>query len=118
MLLLVGSSRHSSFPVERVHERPSAGISKIVFGALDVSDRRVPSRKSYPTNHGTTVVETHMTWHPLNLLRVVFAVLVVGMVVAGLTTRARPQTTRQWMLVWVVVVFLTWVLLGLTWLRA
>jgi hypothetical protein len=59
-----------------------------------------------------------MLWHPLNLLRIIFAVLVVGMIIVGLTTRARPQTPGQWMLVWVVVAFLTWALLGFGWLRA
>jgi hypothetical protein len=43
---------------------------------------------------------------------------VVGMIIVGLTTRARPQTPGQWMLVWVVVAFLTWALLGFGWLRA
>jgi hypothetical protein len=59
-----------------------------------------------------------MSWHPLNLLRLIFAVLVVGMIIAGLTTRARPQTAQQWTLVWVVVLCLIWALLGFGWLRA
>ena len=59
-----------------------------------------------------------MAWHPLDVLRLTFAVLVAVMVIAGLTTRARPHTARQWTLVWAVVVFLAWVLLGYAWLRA
>lgn len=59
-----------------------------------------------------------MAWHPLYLLRIIFAVLVIVMVVAGLTTRTRPRTSGQWTLVWVVITFLAWVLLGFGWLRA
>jgi len=59
-----------------------------------------------------------MTWHPLELLRIVFGVLVGVMIVAGLTTKARARTPRQWTYVWVVVVFLAWALLGFGWLRA
>jgi hypothetical protein len=51
-------------------------------------------------------------------MSVIFAVLVAAMVVAALTTRARPETPHQWALVWVVIVFLAWALLGLGWLRA
>jgi hypothetical protein len=59
-----------------------------------------------------------MTWHPLALLRIIFAVLVAAMIVAALTTGARPRTSRQWTLVWAVLVFLAWALLGFGWLRA
>ena len=59
-----------------------------------------------------------MSEHPVNLLRVAFAGLVTVMVVAGLTTRARPDSPRQWTLVWVVLVFLAWILLGFGWVRA
>jgi hypothetical protein len=59
-----------------------------------------------------------MIWHPLHLLRVVFVALVALLVIAGLTTRARPQTPWQWTLVWLVMVFLAWALLGFGWLRA
>lgn len=59
-----------------------------------------------------------MTWHPLDLLRGIFAALVCVMVAAGLTTSARPQTARHWTLVWAVLVFLAWALLGYGWLRA
>ena len=85
----------------------------------EIHTHRFPSRsKNQPANNGTTAVETHMAWHPLNLLRIIFAVLVVGMIIVGLTTRARPQTPRQWTIVWVVVAFLAWALLGFGWLRA
>jgi hypothetical protein len=59
-----------------------------------------------------------MASHPLNLLRIIFAVLVMVMLIAGLTTRARPRTSRQWTLVWLLFTFLAWVLLGFGWLRA
>jgi hypothetical protein len=59
-----------------------------------------------------------MVRHPLELLRIIFAVLVCVMVIAALTTRARPQTPRQWTLVWAVIVFLAWALLGFGSLRA
>lgn len=61
--------------------------------------------------------KTHMPWHPLNLLRVIFAILAVGMIIAGLTTQAQPQTTREWTLVWVVIVVLIWAMLGIGWVR-
>lgn len=59
-----------------------------------------------------------MAWHPLTLLRIIFAVLVVTMVIVALTTQAGPKTPRQWTLVWVVVTLLAWALLGFGWLRA
>jgi hypothetical protein len=59
-----------------------------------------------------------MSGHPLSLLRIIFGVLVTVLVVTGLTTRARPQTPREWMLVRLVIVFLAWALLGLGWLGA
>jgi hypothetical protein len=59
-----------------------------------------------------------MAWHPLTLLRIIFAVLVLTIVIVALTTHARPKTPRQWMLVQVVVAFLAWALLGFGWLRA
>jgi hypothetical protein len=59
-----------------------------------------------------------MSVHQLSLLRIIFGVLATVLVMAGLTTRARPQTPRQWALVWIVVVFLAWVLLGFGWLWA
>ncbi len=59
-----------------------------------------------------------MDWHPLVLMRVVFIFLVCVMVAAGLLTRARPRTTRQWTLVWAVLVLLAWALLGFAFLRS
>lgn len=58
------------------------------------------------------------TWHPLDLMRVVFVALVCTLVIAGLTTRARPHTKREWALVWGLLVFLAWALLGVGWLRS
>jgi hypothetical protein len=55
--------------------------------------------------------------HPAVLMRIIFAVLVTILIVAGLTTRARPRTRRQWTLVWAVLLFLVWALLGAGWLR-
>jgi len=59
-----------------------------------------------------------MTWHPLVLMQIIFLVLVIGMVIAGLTTRARPRTQRAWRLVWALLVFLAWALVGFGWLRS
>jgi hypothetical protein len=59
-----------------------------------------------------------MRWHPLDLLRLIFVALMAVIVIAGLTTSARPETLRQWTVVWLLVVFLAWVLLGFGWLRA
>lgn len=59
-----------------------------------------------------------MRWHPLELMRIIFVVLVAAMVIAGLTTRARPRAPREWALVWGLLVFLAWALLGFGFLRA
>jgi len=59
-----------------------------------------------------------MDWHPLVLMRVVFILLVGAMVAAGLITKARPRTPRQWTLVWAVLVLLAWALLGFAFLRS
>jgi hypothetical protein len=58
-----------------------------------------------------------MNWHPLELMRIVFVVLVCVLVVVAITTGARPRTPREWTAVWAVLVFLTWALLGFGWLR-
>ena len=59
-----------------------------------------------------------MTWHPLVLMQIIFVALVIGMVIAGLTTRARPGSPREWTLVWALLVFLAWALVGFGWLRS
>jgi hypothetical protein len=59
-----------------------------------------------------------MGWHPLYLMRMIFAVLVTATLVVGLSTRARPRSRRDWALVWVVFVLLAWALLGAGWLRS
>jgi hypothetical protein len=59
-----------------------------------------------------------MPWHPLQLMRIIFVVLVCVLVVVGVTTRARPQSARQWALVWTLFVFLAWALIGVGWLRS
>jgi hypothetical protein len=59
-----------------------------------------------------------MAWHPLVLMQIIFLVLVIGMVIAGLTTRARPRNQREWKLVWALLVFLAWALVGFGWLRS
>lgn len=61
---------------------------------------------------------THVMPDPLVFLRIIFIVLVSVMIIAGLTTRARPRTPGQWTLVWTLIVFLAWALLGFGWLRA
>jgi hypothetical protein len=51
-------------------------------------------------------------------MRVIFVVLLAAMVIAGLTTRARPRNPREWTMVWVVLVFLGWALVGFEFLRS
>jgi hypothetical protein len=58
------------------------------------------------------------SWHPLAVMRAIFVVLLLTLLIAGLTTRARPRNPREWMLVWGVLVFLAWALLGAGWLRS
>jgi hypothetical protein len=59
-----------------------------------------------------------MNWHPLELMRIVFVVLLCALVVTAVTTGARPRTRREWTLLWIVLVFLAWALLGFGWLRS
>ena len=62
-----------------------------------------------------------MTWdstHLSALMFLIFVVLFAALVVAGTATRARPRTPRQWALVWSVLVFLAWALVGFGWLRS
>src|SRR5687767_2124574 len=54
------------------------------------------------TAHRPTGMNPH--WHPLELLRVVFVVLVLALMIPALTTGARPRTSREWTLVWMVLV--------------
>jgi hypothetical protein len=63
-------------------------------------------------------VQSGVTWHPLDLMRIIFVALVMTLVIAGLTTRARPRRRREWTLIWAVVVFLAWALLGFGFLRS
>ena len=51
-------------------------------------------------------------------MRVVFVVLLLTLVIASVTTRARPRTPRDWTLVWAVLLFLAWALVGFGWLRS
>jgi hypothetical protein len=51
-------------------------------------------------------------------MRIIFVVLLTTLVIAGLTTRARPRNPREWALVWGVLMFLAWALLGFGWLRS
>jgi hypothetical protein len=59
-----------------------------------------------------------MTWHPATVMRVVFGVLVAGMIIAALTTGARLRSARERTLAWALLVFLAWALLGLGWVRS
>ena len=59
-----------------------------------------------------------MTLHPLELMRIIFVMLLTAMVTAGLATRARPRNPHDWAMVWGVLVFLVWALLGFGFLRA
>jgi hypothetical protein len=69
-----------------------------------------------PNNIAGTLIG--MDWQPRDLMRVVFVVLLLALVIASATTRARPRTQRDWMLVWAVLLFLVWALLGFGWLRS
>jgi len=62
-----------------------------------------------------------MIWNSSNLsalMVLIFVVLSAALVVAGIATRARPRTRRQWALVWGLMVFLAWALVGFGWLRS
>jgi hypothetical protein len=48
----------------------------------------------------------------------VFVVLVGALVAASAVTRTRPRTAREWQLVWILLVFLAWALVGFGWLRS
>jgi len=67
---------------------------------------------------GTGNVESDMDWHPWVLMRIVFILLVCAMVAAGVMTRARPRTPREWALVWALLLLLAWALLGFAFLRS
>jgi hypothetical protein len=47
-----------------------------------------------------------------------FVVLVAVLFIVSTVTRARPRATRDWILVWGVLVFLAWALVGFGWLRS
>ena len=59
-----------------------------------------------------------MTRHPSLLMLLVFVVLFAALIVASAVTRTRPRTARDWRLVWVLLVFLAWALVGFGWLRS
>ena len=59
-----------------------------------------------------------MTWHPSVLMRLIFVVLVIILVVGSAAMGVRPRTPREWTLVWVLLVFLAWALVGFGWLRS
>ena len=65
-----------------------------------------------------SVVGWSMTWHPLELMQLIFLALLAAMMIAGFTTRVRPRSSREWTFVWAVLVFLAWALLGFGWLRS
>jgi hypothetical protein len=48
----------------------------------------------------------------------VFVVLFAALIVASAVARTRPRTARDWRLVWVLLVFLAWALVGFGWLRS
>jgi hypothetical protein len=48
----------------------------------------------------------------------IFAALVAVLIVTSAATAARPRNARDWTLVWAVLVFLTWALVGFGWLRS
>jgi hypothetical protein len=51
-------------------------------------------------------------------MTLVFAVLVVALIVGSVATRTRPHSARDWALVWCVLVFLAWALVGFGWVRS
>lgn len=59
-----------------------------------------------------------MDWHPQVLMAVVFVVLVGAMIAAGVLTKARPRSRRDWMLVRAVLALLAWALLGFAFLKS
>lgn len=59
-----------------------------------------------------------MSWHPSVLMRLIFAMLVVVLIVASAATTTRPRSAHDWTLVWGVLVFLGWALVGAGWLRS
>jgi hypothetical protein len=48
----------------------------------------------------------------------IFGVLFAALVLVSTVTRARPRTAREWALVWSVLVFLAWALVGFAWVRS
>jgi hypothetical protein len=59
-----------------------------------------------------------MTWQPATVMRMVFAVLVAGMIIAALAIGARPRSARERTLAWALLVFLAWALSGVGWVRS
>jgi hypothetical protein len=53
-----------------------------------------------------------MSRHPSIVMFLISVVLVGALVAAGAITRARSRTVREWRLVWVLLVFLAWALVG------
>ncbi|MGE5358037.1 MAG: hypothetical protein ACM3NQ_03405 [Bacteroidales bacterium] len=51
-------------------------------------------------------------------MAVVFVVLVGAMIAAGVLTKARPRSRRDWMLVRAVLALLAWALLGFAFLKS
>jgi hypothetical protein len=59
-----------------------------------------------------------MNRHPVDLMRMVFVALLCVLMVVATTSEARPRTQREWTLVWMLLVFLAWALVGFGWLRS
>ncbi len=48
----------------------------------------------------------------------IFGLLFTVLLLAGTATKVRPRTARDWALVWSVLVFLAWALVGSGWVRS
>jgi hypothetical protein len=51
-------------------------------------------------------------------MRIVFGLLVCALIAAGVFTKARPRSRRDWLLVRVLLVLLAWALLGFAFLKS
>jgi hypothetical protein len=100
-----GAEEGRTYPIDRPSPFPGAGSRKCGESVDEATARARP-------------VEDAMDWHPLVLMRIVFVVLVCVVVAAGVMTKARPRTGREWVLVWVLFVVLAWALLGFVFLRS
>ncbi len=77
-----------------------------------------PGSTSEANHCQPATVWKRMDRHPQVLMRLVFVALVCLMIAAGVLTKARPRSRRDWLLVWAVLVLLAWALLGFAFLKS